>query len=127
MNKNAQAALLAVDLIKCKKAFNPVQAWQKATHAIFDSPSSQVKGCPKNTFLALCETGKVKGIEPGKYTNSRKNKSYALKAINILQTNPSLSEDPKKLWDIVQAGKPIKYNSQMDVVVALWNNGHILS
>ena len=126
MNKYGQTALLAVVFLESKRAFNPIEAWQKAIVEVFDSPSSQVKGCPKNTFLALCETGEVEGVKPGKYTNSKKNKSYALKAISILQSNPSLSEDPKALWDIVQEGKPIKHNSQMDVVIALWEKGLFL-
>jgi len=125
MNKYAQTALLAVELITSKVSFNPADAWKMASIKIFDSLSSQVKACPKNTFLAICETERVKGVQPGNYTRSTKNKEYALKALNLLDNNPALSNELKHLWEVVQQGKIIKDNSQMDVVLALWNKGLI--
>lgn len=124
MNKYAKTTLLAIEIVESKKAFNPIEAWETASIEVFGKgTSSQVKGCPKNTFLALCETGRVKGVQPGTYTRSTKNKSYALKALSILESNPSFSKDPKALWDAVQEGKPMKHNSQMDVLAALWDKG----
>lgn len=62
MNKYGQAALKAVQLVVSQCATTPGEAWEIATIEIFGAgTSSQAKGCPKNTFLALCETGKVKG------------------------------------------------------------------
>tara|TARA_R110002126_G_C10483197_1_gene502140 strand:- start:2120 stop:2332 length:213 start_codon:yes stop_codon:yes gene_type:complete len=66
----------------------------------------------------------VKGIPKGDYTKSVKNKSYALKAISILKSNRNDSFTPKKLWDKLELGDK-RSNSQMDVVLALWDNGLI--
>lgn len=123
MNKYGKAALQAVKLMELGKACNPMEAWEMVTNEIFEKGTpSQVKGCPKNTFLALCESGKVKGVESGRYTRSLKNKEYALKALNLLQSDPSLAQDPKALWNAVQGDNPKAYNSQMDIVITLWDN-----
>lgn len=74
---------------------------------------------PKKYFPRLCETGKVKGIESGVFTRSKKNKAYAIKALELLIDDPSLSNDPKILWTVIQGGIAKKHNSQMDVVLAL--------
>lgn len=86
MIKYAQTALEAVRLIK-EENISPVDAWEKAVKIIFsDSISSPKKGCQKNTFLGLCEEGKIKGVERGNYTNSKDNKRYALEAIKNLKS-----------------------------------------
>ena len=126
MNKYGQSAINAVDLMETKQANTPKIAWEMATINIFGiGTSSQSKGCPRNAFLALCETGKVKGIQSGVFTSSKKNKSYAIKALDLLVINPSLSNDLRHLWSKVQNGIDKKHNSQMDVVVALWSKGLI--
>ena len=105
MNKYGQAAIKAVDLIESKRVNTPGTAWEMATIEIFGAgTSSQSKGCPKSTFLALCETGKVKGIKSGVFTRSKKNKEYAIKALELLVDDPSLSNDPKILWTKIQSG-----------------------
>jgi hypothetical protein len=82
------------------------------------------KGCPKNTFLSLCEEGLVKGIPKSNYTKSVKNKDYALRAVAILEQNKHTTFLPKELWDKLELGDK-RSNSQMDVVLALWENGLI--
>lgn len=61
MNKYARAAIRAVEILENGEN-SPVIAWDMATREIFtpDSPS-QKKGCPMNTFLAICEDGLVRG------------------------------------------------------------------
>jgi len=126
MNKYGQAAINAVNLIESKRVNTPEAAWEMATIEIFGAgTSSQSKGCPKSTFLALCETGKVKGIKSGVYTTAKQNKEYAIKALELLSDNPSLST--KILWDNVQGGIKKSHNSQMDVVLALWSGGFIVN
>jgi hypothetical protein len=44
------------------------------------SPTSRKKDCPRGAFLGLCEEGLVKGIPAGKYTASKDNKAYAVRA-----------------------------------------------
>lgn len=127
MNKYGQAAIKAVELIVSKRESTPEAAWEMATIEIFGDGTSQSKGCPRSIFLALCETGKVKGINSGVYTSAKQNKAYALKALELLNDDSSLSSDTKILWNKVQSGVVKKHNSQMDVVLALWSEGFIVN
>lgn len=127
MNKYGQAALKAVDLIESKRTNTPEDAWEMATIEIFGEGASQRKACPRSTFLALCETGMERGIESGVYTSAKENKEYAIKALELLGDNPSLSSELKTLWDQIQSGIKKSHNSQMDVVLALWSEGFILN
>ncbi|SFD28293.1 DUF6979 family protein [Algibacter pectinivorans] len=103
---------------------NPIEAWRAAVQN-FDSESAKLKGCPKNAFLGLCEAGLVKGIKSGSYFTRKKenlNKKYAITAVNLLATNPCLNKN--ELWKEVREKLVLgekKHNSQMDVVLALWN------
>jgi hypothetical protein len=67
----------------------------------------------------------VKGIPKGNYTKSVKNKKYALKAIEVLKQNTQATFSPKELWEQLELGDK-RSNSQMDVVLALWENGLII-
>tara|TARA_R110002050_G_scaffold4573_2_gene22150 strand:+ start:61304 stop:61702 length:399 start_codon:yes stop_codon:yes gene_type:complete len=112
--------------IKAAKATgNPKDNWLKEVQkAFFDSESSQKKSCPKSAFLGLCEEGFIKGVSKGKYTTSVDNKAYAIKAIHLLRSNPKTIYTPKELWEKVKKELFIikkDHNSQMDVVLALWN------
>ncbi|MCG7501714.1 hypothetical protein MHM83_07505 [Tenacibaculum sp. Mcav3-52] len=100
---------------------NPVDSWEQAVSTYFTSESSKQKACPRNTFLGLCEEGLVKEVPKGNYTNSVKNKEYALKAIEILKGHKATTFSPKELWEKLALGEK-KHNSQMDVVLALWEN-----
>ena len=123
MGKYGEAAVKAVRLYRRGPAESPQDAWQKATVELFgQGTSGQIKGCPKGAFLGLCEEGLIEGIEPGIYTRSQKNKKYAIRAVAILKQCPSLSSNPDRLWSDVLDGEPKTHNSQMDVVVSLWNN-----
>jgi hypothetical protein len=126
MNRYGQAAINAVQSIRNNSALEPEQAWEIATIKIFgEGTAMQLKGCPKNSFLALCETGKVQGVQAGLYTRSKKNKSYALYALKLLRQNPFLANDPKNLWTLIPGCDGKDYNYQMDVVLALWNENLI--
>lgn len=60
MNKFASSAIEATHLTKTEK-ISPVEAWEKATIRILGAGTpSQIKGCPKGTYLSLCEIGAVK-------------------------------------------------------------------
>ena len=118
--------LTAIDAVKLfKKSMCCKDSWIKAIHEITISKSAQEKGCPKNTFLGLCEEGLVKGIPKGNYTESIKNKDYALEAIKILKASPNKSFTPKELWSKLKLGDK-RHNSQMDVILGLWNEGLII-
>ena len=102
----------------------PEDAWKQATSEIFpNSPTSQDKGCPKSAFLGLCQEGYVKGIPPRRCTHSLDNSRYAVKAAVLLKADPSLSKNKTILWSKIVQDK--KHNSQLDVVLALWENDFI--
>jgi hypothetical protein len=123
MGKYGLAAVNAIKLIESKEADSPVKAWQLVTIDIFGKGThAQKKGCPKGAFLGLCEDGLVRGVLPGNYTKSLKNKAYAIKAVELLKDNPSLMADINELWAFVMEGEDKSHNSQMDVVVSLWKN-----
>lgn len=127
MRNYGKAAVRAVHLFTGEHVESPGEAWVRAAAEIFGAgTSSTKKGCPQNAFLGLCEEGLVNGIPAGQYTRSLKNKQYALNAIAFLQRNPRITVAPNDLWHNIQGGKVISHNSQMDVVVALWENGLIV-
>jgi hypothetical protein len=119
MGKYGETAILAAR--EAVKTQNPVEAWKLAVMQVFPtSPASQEKGCPKSTFLGLCENGLIAGVESGNFTRSPKNKVYALKAVQFLRQDSGLVSDPKKLWKLAIDGANKVENSQMDVVISLW-------
>lgn len=118
-NKYCLCAIKAVELNTT--SLTPNELWEQAAASIFDSKSSQEKSCPKAAFLGLCEEGLVKGIPKGEYTKSVKNKNYALQAIKLLKSDKSSSYSPIELWVKLELGDK-SHNSQMEVVLALWEN-----
>jgi hypothetical protein len=122
MNKYALTALKAVQNFNNSNSI--IEFYVRAAKDIFETKSAREKSCPKNTFLSLCEEGLVKGIPKGNYIKSVKNKEYALKAVTILKQNTQTTFTPKELWDKLELGDK-RHNSQMDVVLALWENGLI--
>ncbi|MGC5328750.1 DUF6979 family protein [Brevibacillus sp. SYSU BS000544] len=125
MNKYGQAAVMAVELLHSNHALSPQDAWQKATGELFSkSTHGQDKDCPRSAFLGLCEEGFVQGVVSGKYTGSKASKGYALKGVELLKQNPSLAKSPSTLWKAIGKGK--RHNSQMDVVISLWENNLII-
>lgn len=113
MNKYAQVALIAAERIE--NGMQPRAAWEQASCEIFPKGSaSQTKGCPKNAFFGL--------YEPKANT---KNGTYAREALAWLRAHPDCKITPSALWKIVLKGETKAYNSQMDVVIALYQNGYI--
>ncbi len=126
MSKYGQAAIEAAKLASSKNGLDPINAWQKVTVKLFGKGTpSQLKSCPRGAFLGLCSDGLLKNLSSGDYTRSKKNKQYAIDAITILRKNPSLVSDKLGLWNEVVKGSSKKHNEQMDVIIALWNNGFI--
>ena len=123
MREYGDVAVGATEL--ARGGLQPSEAWEEATRTIFPhSQSLQDKGCPRGAFLGLCEDGRVAGVPAGTYTRSRDNKGYALRAVELLAAEPGLADaGPKALWERVMDGQPKAYNSQMDVVLALWQRG----
>lgn len=89
------------------------------------SPAARKKSCPRGAFLGLCEEGLVQGIPAGAYKASREDKAYAVRAVTLL-TEGTDQRSVSALWRAVTNGVEKTHNSQMNVVLALWNNDLIL-
>jgi len=128
MGKFGKAAVSAANLIKSGKASSPLDAWKKAvlSRTLALTAWEQNKPCPKNTFLGLCAEGVIDGIASSSSTGSVE-QMYAKKAVALLRADPSLAGNKSDLW--LKASSPPKkhHDSQMDVVVSLWNTGLIKS
>jgi hypothetical protein len=125
----SKVTLKAVENITDKKMIPPT-AWDAAAESMFPTNSTSIKkSCPKNAFLDLCEEGLVKGVNKEKCTRSDLNKAYAIKAAEILREKNQQFK-PKELWkavlDRLDFGVTKRHNSQMDVVLALWEKGLIV-
>jgi hypothetical protein len=125
-NKYGEAALMAAGQAPSTGS-NPVVRWESAMERLYPtSPTSRKKGCPRGAFLGLCEEGLVKGIPPGHYTASKDNKAYAVQAAALL-TEGGRKWSTGELWRAVSNDPEKAHNQQMDVVLALWKNGLIVS
>lgn len=90
----------------------PEAAWEKASCEIFSpGSSSQKKGCPKCAFLGL-------------YGGSTLNGKYAQNGLAYLKEHSTEHVTPTELWRAVTDNKKA-YNSQMHVVIALFDAGMI--
>ncbi len=120
------AATLAVE-----NKVSPLDAWEISVSKIYpDSKESQQKGCPKSSFLGLCSEGLVKSIPKENYTESALNRQYAKTAVDILKANKSKIFTPLELWQATlrasDAAINKTHNSQMNVVLGLWDKGLIV-
>src|ERR1035437_9720604 len=124
-NRYGEAALIATRQGSSADV-NPVARWESAMERLYPtSPTARKKGCPRGAFLGLCEEGLVKGISAGRYTSSKDNKDYAVRAAALL-TEGKQSWSTSALWRAVTNDPAKTHNSQMDVVLALWKNDLIV-
>ncbi|MCY0149500.1 hypothetical protein OEG84_17750 [Hoeflea sp. G2-23] len=126
VGKYGEAATAAAILLSQNQAMPPRLAWESAVRDIFpNSKSSRMKGCPRDAFLALCGNGDIRNVASGSYTRSIKNKGYVERALAAIRSDPNLALNQKALWLVVMNGTKKMENSQMDVLSALYLNGHI--
>ena len=124
-NKYGLTAIRALQIYKTENSLRDSWFFAAAIE-IPESESSQKKGCPRSTFLGLCEEVLVKGISKGDYnSNSTINKTHAIDAVKFLKENNIDIIPTKELWSELNTGSK-SHNSQMDVVLALWYNNLIL-
>lgn len=113
-------------LVAVSQMMSPVEAWELELKLAQKAD----KGCPKGTFLGLCQNGFVKGIPVGSYTNSKKNAKYGLVGRELLLSQPDLYlNDTKKLWSDILGVlhlPPKAPNQQAEVLIELWKNGFLL-
>lgn len=116
-NRYGQCAIKSHNMV-VTRGFDPKVAWKRAAKDLFQTDACRKKGCPREAFLGLCQEGRVKGVRPGNYTDSTKNKEYALLACEKLRQNSNLATSSILLWRTLVGEKA--HNGQMDVVLALW-------
>lgn len=105
---------------------SPIARWESAMQSLYPTSSTaRKKSCPRGAFLGLCEEGLVIGVPAGAYKASRENKAYAVRAVTLL-TEGTEHRSTTALWKAVTNGAEKTHDSQMDVVLALWNNDLIL-
>ena len=129
-NRYGEAALMAVRMELYGKVLSPGERWEYAVRRAYPTtPIGQKKSGPRQAFVGLCEAGLVRGIEAGEVTPAtsaaNRNKAYAVRAVELLRagTHRTVTE----LWGAVTDGDEAEHASQMDVVLALWKNGLIVS
>ena len=125
MGLYGRAACMAADLVAAGESPEPRGAWHIAICRVTRSATSRNKSCPRSTFLALCETGAVKGVPAGRYTASPDNKRYALKAWHALLANPELADSSSDLWRVATDGALKCQNGQLDVLLTLWKTDRL--
>jgi hypothetical protein len=124
-NRYGEAALLATQQGPSGD-INPIARWESAVEKLYPtSATARKKISPRGAFLGLCEEGLVKGIPAGLYKASKDNKAYAVRAVALL-TEGTQHWSTTALWQAVTGGAEKTHNSQMDIVLALWNNGRIV-
>jgi hypothetical protein len=121
---------MAVRLETYGKALTPAERWDDAVKKLYPTtPAGQKKAGPRAAFVGLCEAGLVKGIPGGGGTPltsaGNRNKAYAVKAVELLRAGTH--NTVTQLWSAVTDDEPVDHASQMDVVLALWKNGLIVS
>lgn len=132
MGKYGDTAIRVTELLR--EGYGSAEdAWRDVAEKVFaNAPDARKKGCPRETFLGLCQAGLIAGVPASscRKEDSRQNRLYAVMAVKLLKANPSLADGSKaELWRRVmkESGEdPNKEpNRQMEVVLALWANGLI--
>jgi len=124
-NRYGEAALMAARQAPSAD-LTPAARWERSMEKLYPtSPAARQKACPRGAFLGLCEAGLVKGIPAGRYTRPKDNGSYAVRAAALLLQGAQ-RWSRSALWQAVTDGAGTRHNSQMDVLLALWNNGLIV-
>lgn len=72
MGKYGDAAIKATKLYCDRSVPSPNSAWEKAVREVFESTSSQQKGCPRCAYLGLCEEGEVFGCSKARSKAAKK-------------------------------------------------------
>jgi len=120
MSAYGKAAVMAAEACRENPVAGPRAAWEDAVQVCLETESTRKKGCPRSTFLGLCQAGLVKGVPAGEYTRSVKNGRYGEQAVALLREDARWADRGPDLWRAVMAGEEKKANSQMEVVIGLW-------
>ena len=128
MNKYAKVAIeVAKELKNMKKEeqkkIDLGDLWKEKCEKNEFKEASIKKVCPRLAFIGLCENNLIKGIEIKNSDKESLNKNYAVEAVRVLK-NDKRNYTSKELWEEI-GNKDKKHNSQMNIVLALWEKGMI--
>ena len=124
-NKYGEAALIAARL-EVPDQVTAAERWDTAVRQLYpEKPYMQKKGAPKAVFLGLCGAGLVKGVPGAEGTPTNRNAHYGVAAVELLRAGTHRTVTA--LWAEVTSGEELAHAAQMDVVLALWKNGLIVT
>ena len=123
-------AITAAELLQTNKNLGPKEAWEKAIEIYnkeYERSLQDNKGCPRNTFLGLCNLGLLKGVNEGDYGPNSDNMEYARVGVCLLAKGNPYQRHGDLWTDIleelrIESKAP---NSQAEIVLALFNNDYL--
>jgi hypothetical protein len=127
MGQYGRAAVYATKCFLQGKFSTLRDAWDFAVAQHSDKISSQVKACPREAYLALCDAGLVKGVvaRNGGIPTNTVNGQYAVEAYRLLKENPNLASDKEALWDAIPDRTATYENGQLDVLLMMYAAGQL--
>lgn len=128
MNKYAKVAIEVAEELQSmekeeQKKIDLGDLWKEKCKKNEFKEASIKKGCPRLAFIGLCENNLIKDIEVKNSNKESLNKNYAIEAVKVLK-NDKRNYTSKELWEKI-GNKDKKHNSQMNIVLALWEKGMI--
>lgn len=123
MNIYEMVTLETIKSIKNKKDLKLTEiqeVWKESFKGLDATDSTIKKGCPRLTFIGLCENNLINGISVKNSYKESVNKNYGISAVKVLKENKDREYTPKELWDAI-GNKDKSYNYQMHVVLILWD------
>lgn len=125
MSDYAEVAVRAVSKLHSGKPISAREAWDNSAAEVFpQSASVRSKGCPRTTFLTLCDSGAVKGLLAAGVVRNSENARHALDCLALLAQHPNyVAMNPRKLWELVTRASGKQYNQQMHVILGLAQAG----
>lgn len=119
MSQYGDIAILAVELFPDLQDVR--DAWQMATEALGQETTLSPALTARNTFLALCDAGKVLGIPAASVPGFSRDGTHTLKVLQQVQNHSSsLSREDLSL-QLQQ--EPGAQQEELDVLFSLWDVG----
>lgn len=94
------------------------KAWDRAARDLISSEESRKKGCPRNTFIGICNSGSLNNIGPIPGNDSI-NFQYAQFAIDAWKKNKGISKTDMWKQVVSHFNKAKGHQGQLDVVLGL--------
>lgn len=115
-----KAAVLAANELKKNPEANPREVWKKSVSKFSKSESSINKGCPRTTFLTLCDLGLIDNNLKGDTIRRSKNVGHTINMVNYIKSKNGLVSSKEEIWDAIQEPESkLNSNEQHSVVFAL--------